>query len=121
MKLKHLLVGAMLAVSALAMLADAAARPMGGGRSFGRQSGSVSRMAPTPAATPRPAAAPSPAAPAMAPGMVAPRPASPWCVGFVAALLGFVLVSLLLIFGFFCGLFVLLSIVVILLFIFIFV
>src|SRR5471030_462523 len=61
MKLKHLLVGAMLAVSALAMLADAAARPMGGGRSFGRQSGSVSRMAQTPAPAPRPAATPSPA------------------------------------------------------------
>src|SRR5471032_2683863 len=88
MKLKHLLVGAMLAVSALAMLADAAARPMGGGRSFGRQSGSVSRMAPTPAPAPRPAASPSPAAPGVAPGMAAPRPASPWRGIVGGALLG---------------------------------
>ena len=86
MKLKHILVGAMLAVSAFAMLADAQARPMGGGRSFGRQSGSVSRMAP--ATAPRPAAAPSPAAPGVAPGMVAPRPASPWRGIVGGALLG---------------------------------
>ncbi|WP_295990104.1 Tim44 domain-containing protein [Rugamonas sp.] len=80
MKFKNLLVGALLTVSAFSMLADAVARPMGGGRSFGRQSGSVSRMAPAPAAPrPSPAATPAPSpAPGMAPGMAAPRPPSPW-------------------------------------------
>ena len=105
MKLKHLLVGAMLAVSALAMLADAAARPMGGGRSFGRQSGSVSRMAPTPAPAPRPAATPSPAAPGVAPGMVAPRPASPWRGIVGGALLGLGLGALMSQVGFGGGMF----------------
>src|SRR5471030_2306623 len=105
MKFKQLLVGAMLAVSAFSMLADALARPMGGGRSFGRQSGSVSRMAPTPAAAPRPAAAPSPAAPAMAPGMVAPRPPSPWRGIVGGALLGLGLGALMSHVGFGGGMF----------------
>jgi predicted lipid-binding transport protein (Tim44 family) len=51
--MKKFLVSMMLAITALSMIADAAARPMGGGRSFGRQSQSVRQM-------PRQAPAPSP-------------------------------------------------------------
>jgi predicted lipid-binding transport protein (Tim44 family) len=60
----------LIAVTALSAMAEAFARPMGGGRSFGRQSQSVSRMrAPAPAPVPyrqpsyqqRPAPAPMPA------------------------------------------------------------
>lgn len=48
--MKKFLVGMVLAVSALSLLGDAMARPMGGGRSIGRQSSSVSQMrAPAPA------------------------------------------------------------------------
>jgi predicted lipid-binding transport protein (Tim44 family) len=99
MKLKKLLVGATLALAALSMTAELAARPMGGGKSFGRQSQSVSRMAPrpAPAATPqqqatRPAAQP---APTPAP---APRP-SPWKGILGGALLGLGLGALLSHFG----------------------
>ncbi|MGZ5182847.1 MAG: Tim44 domain-containing protein [Ramlibacter sp.] len=52
--MKKFLVTMMLAMTALSMLADAGARPMGGGRSFGRQSAPVRQM-------PRQAPAPSPA------------------------------------------------------------
>ena len=48
--MKKFLVAMMLTVSALSLVGDAIARPMGGGRSFGRQSSSVSQMrAPAPA------------------------------------------------------------------------
>lgn len=48
--MKKFLVAIMLTVSALSLIGDAIARPMGGGRSFGRQSSSVSQMrAPAPA------------------------------------------------------------------------
>jgi len=48
--MKKFLVAMMLTVSALSLIGDAIARPMGGGRSFGRQSSSVSQMrAPAPA------------------------------------------------------------------------
>lgn len=87
MYIKKILIGAVLAVSAMSMLAEATARPMGGGRSIGRQSQSVSRM--PPAAAPAPAQrqaapAPSPAAPAAIP----PKPASPWKGILGGALLG---------------------------------
>eukprot|EP01133_Synstelium_polycarpum_P013588 gene13588-15994_t len=57
MKLKKFMVGMMLAATTVSMLGEALARPMGGGRSFGRQSQNVGRQAPAPAPTPAPAAA----------------------------------------------------------------
>lgn len=87
MKLKKILIGALLAVSALTLLAEAGARPMGGGRSFGRQSQNVGRMAPAPApGAPRPAAAPAPVQ--AAPGAIPPKPPSPWKGIVGGALLG---------------------------------
>jgi predicted lipid-binding transport protein (Tim44 family) len=87
--MKKFLVSMMLAVAALSMIAEATARPMGGSRSFGRQSQSVSRMrAPAPAPAPsqqqaqRPPAQPAPAAP-----MPQPRP-SMWKGLLGGALLG---------------------------------
>lgn len=51
--MKKFLASMMIAVTAFSMVADAFARPVGGGRSFGRQSSSVSRMrAPAPAPAP---------------------------------------------------------------------
>ncbi|MQA41429.1 Tim44 domain-containing protein [Rugamonas aquatica] len=87
MNIKKILIGTVLAVSALSMLGEALARPMGGGRSIGRQSQSVNRM--PPAAAPAPAAprqaAPTPAAP---PAAIPPKPASPWKGILGGALLG---------------------------------
>ncbi len=100
MNLKKILIGAVLAMSAFSLLAEATARPMGGGRSFGRQSQSVSRMPP--------AAAPAPQAPrqaAPAPGQIAPpaalppKPASPWRGIVGGALLGLGMGALLSHFG----------------------
>ncbi|HWJ94078.1 MAG TPA: Tim44-like domain-containing protein [Telluria sp.] len=68
--MKKFLATSLIALTALSMIAEATARPMGGGRSFGRQSQSVRQMqAPAPAPAPgfqqqRPAAAPAPMAPA---------------------------------------------------------
>ena len=87
MNMKKILIGAMLAVSAFSMLAEATARPMGGGRSIGRQSQNVSRMPPAAA----PQQAPRQAAPAAAPNTppaVPPKPASPWKGILGGALLG---------------------------------
>ncbi|MES2351008.1 MAG: Tim44-like domain-containing protein [Pseudomonadota bacterium] len=88
MNIKKILIGALLAVSALSMLAEATARPMGGGRSIGRQSQNVSRMPPATA----PQQAPRQAAPAPAPGTppaaIPPKPASPWKGILGGALLG---------------------------------
>jgi predicted lipid-binding transport protein (Tim44 family) len=90
MNFKKILVTATLALAALSMTAELMARPMGGGKSFGRQSSNVSRMAPRPApvqsptqGAQRPAAAPAPA-PAVPP---AARP-SPWKGILGGALLG---------------------------------
>ncbi len=100
MNMKKILIGAVLAVSAFSLLAEATARPMGGGRSIGRQSQSVNRMPP--------AAAPAPQAPrqaAPAPGQVAPpaalppKPASPWKGIVGGALLGLGMGALLSHFG----------------------
>ncbi|CAN7683958.1 Tim44-like domain-containing protein [Pseudoduganella sp. LjRoot289] len=99
MNMKKILVGAVLALSATAMLGEAIARPMGGSRSIGRQSQSVSKMAPTPAPTPAQArqAAPAPA-PAAAPAPI-PKPASPWKGILGGALLGLGIGALLSHFG----------------------
>ncbi|MBV6321652.1 Tim44 domain-containing protein [Duganella violaceipulchra] len=87
MNIKKILIGAVLAASALSMLGEALARPMGGGRSIGRQSQSVNRM--PPAAAPAPTAprqaAPAPTAP---PAAIPPKPASPWKGILGGALLG---------------------------------
>jgi predicted lipid-binding transport protein (Tim44 family) len=72
--MKKFLASLMIAVTALSMVAEVAARPLGGGRSIGRQSPTVARQAPAPAAAPAPqraAAAPAAVPPAAAP---APRP-----------------------------------------------
>ncbi len=82
MKMKKFLAGAMIALTALGTMSELSARPMGGGKSFGRQSSSVSSMprqtaptaaptAPTAASTAAPTAArPAAAAPAPAPAPV---------------------------------------------------
>lgn len=98
MNLKKLLVGAVLAASSLAIVAESIARPMGGGRSIGRQSQSVKQMpaqnTQAPAARPAtPAAAPTP------PAAVPPKPASPWKGILGGALLGLGLGALLSHFG----------------------
>jgi predicted lipid-binding transport protein (Tim44 family) len=91
--MKKFLASTMIAVTALSFVADAFARPVGGGRSFGRQSSSVSRMrAPAPAPAPAPyqqpgyqqRPAPAPVAPAQIP---AKRP-SMWKGVLGGALLG---------------------------------
>lgn len=92
--MKKFLVTMMLAITALSVIGDALARPMGGGRSFGRQSQSVKQMR-------APAPAPSPsqnqlqnqpqyqnqARPAPAP-MAPQKPASMWKGVLGGALLG---------------------------------
>ncbi|MBA5605974.1 Tim44 domain-containing protein [Duganella sp. FT3S] len=107
MNMKKILVGAMLAVSALSLMAEATARPMGGGRSFGRQSQSVSRMAPAPApapTAPRQAATPAPA-PVAPPAALPPKPASPWKGIVGGALLGLGMGALMSHFGMGGGMF----------------
>ena len=72
--MKKFLVTMMLAVTAVSMIAEATARPMGGKRSFGRQSQTVRQMpAPAPAQAPAMQRAPTaaPAAAAGAPGAAA--------------------------------------------------
>lgn len=95
--MKKFLASMMIAVTALSMVAEATARPMGGGRSIGRQSPAVARQqaAPAPAQAQRPAAAPAAAgAPA-----AAPKPASPWKGILGGALLGLGLGAMLSHFG----------------------
>lgn len=97
MKLKKLLVGATLALAAISMTAELAARPMGGGKSFGRQSQSVKNMAPRQAqpATPQQQNAARPAnQPTPAPAMPAKKP-SMWKGILGGALLGLGLGALL--------------------------
>lgn len=64
--MKKSLVNLMLAITMTTMVADAIARPMGGRRSFGRQSANVTQKAP-PAAPGAPMAAPGATRPAAAP------------------------------------------------------
>lgn len=97
MKMKKFLLGLMLAATALAMLAEAQAKPMGGGRSIGRQSQNVTRQAPAPAPSPSRQAAPA-ATPAPAPA-IPPKPASPWKGILGGALLGLGVGALLSHFG----------------------
>jgi predicted lipid-binding transport protein (Tim44 family) len=86
MNMKKILIGAVIAISAMSMLAEATARPAGGGRSIGRQSQNVNRMP----AQQAPQAAPRQAAPAQAPNAPqapAPKP-SMWKGILGGALLG---------------------------------
>lgn len=100
MKMKKFLVGMMLAATTVSMLGEALARPMGGGRSFGRQSQNVGRQAPAPAPTPAPAAAPRQAQPTPAPApAAAAKPPSRWKGILGGALLGLGLGALLSHFG----------------------
>jgi predicted lipid-binding transport protein (Tim44 family) len=103
MKLKKVLAVLLLAATAVSLVAEA--RPMGGGRSIGRQSQSVSRMPSQPAPSP---GAPRQAAPAPAPGAPAalpPKPASPWKGILGGALLGLGLGALFSHFGMGGGIF----------------
>jgi len=89
MNLKKILVGAVIAVSAMSLLTEAMARPAGGGRSFGRQSQNVSRMPAQPAPQPAPRqAAPAPAPAPVAPPAAAPKKPSMWKGILGGALLG---------------------------------
>lgn len=90
--MKKFLVTLMLAITALSMMADALARPMGGGRSFGRQSQSVRQM---PRQAPAPAPQPSPQygnqarpAPAPMPQPIPQKRPSMWKNVLGGALLG---------------------------------
>ncbi len=90
--MKKFLASTMIAVTALSFIADAFARPVGGGRSFGRQSSSVSRMrAPAPAPAPAPYQQPGyqrPAPAPMAPQPIPQRRPSMWKGVLGGALLG---------------------------------
>jgi predicted lipid-binding transport protein (Tim44 family) len=101
--MKKFLASMMIAVTAMSMVAEATARPLGGGRSIGRQSSNVTRQqaAPAPSQAQRPAAAP---APAPAPAAVPPRPSSPWKGILGGALLGLGLGALFSHFGMGAGL-----------------
>lgn len=107
MKMKKFLAGAMIALSAVSMMSELSARPMGGSKSFGRQSSSVSSMpkqtttAPAPTApTAAPAAAPTATRPAAAPAPAAPAPKPSMWKGILGgALLGLGLGALLSHFG----------------------
>ncbi|MTV40347.1 Tim44 domain-containing protein [Duganella radicis] len=89
MNLKKILIGAVIAVSAMSMLAEATARPAGGGRSIGRQSQNVSRMPAQPAPQPAPRQAqPAPAPAPAVPPAAAPKKPSMWKGILGGALLG---------------------------------
>jgi predicted lipid-binding transport protein (Tim44 family) len=71
MNIKKILVGATIVLTAMSTMAELSARPMGGSKSFGRQSQNVNTM-------PRQATpAPAPAAPAAAPNAARPGTAAP--------------------------------------------
>lgn len=96
--MKKVLIAAMLALASLSVVvSDADAKRLGSGGTFGKQSQSLSRPAPAPAA-PTQAAKPAPAAPAAAP-MPAPKPPSPWRGILGGALLGLGLGALMSHFG----------------------
>ncbi len=87
--MKNYLVGLMLAVTAMTMVSDVVARPLGGGRSIGRQSPTVARQAPAPAPAPTATRPATPAAPAAAPtAPIPPKPGIPWKGILGGALLG---------------------------------
>lgn len=97
--MKKLLVTMMLAITTMSMVVEATARPMGGKRSFGRQSPAAARQAtpPTPAQAPvaqRPGAA-APAAAGATGAAAAAAKSSPWKGILGGALLGLGLGALL--------------------------
>ncbi len=85
--MKKLLVSLMIAVTALSLVAEVSARPLGGGRSIGRQSPTVTRQA-TAAPAPTAARPATPVAGAPAPAAPAVKPPSPWKGILGGALLG---------------------------------
>lgn len=87
--MKKFLASMMIAMSAMAMVAETSARPLGGKRSIGQQSPNVTRQAqnPSPAAAPTAAQTQRPGAPAATPAAAAPRP-SMWKGILGGALLG---------------------------------
>lgn len=87
--MKKFLASMMIAITAMAMVAESSARPLGGKRSIGQQSPAVTRQAqnPAPAAAPTAAQAQRPGAPAATPAAAAPRP-SMWKGLLGGALLG---------------------------------
>ena len=88
MSMKKLMASLLIAVTALSMVAEASARPLGGGRSIGRQSTNVTRnAAPAPSYNTPAQQAQRPGAPMATPAPVAPRP-SPWKGILGGALLG---------------------------------
>jgi predicted lipid-binding transport protein (Tim44 family) len=96
--MKKFFASTMIAVTLLSMVAEASARPLGGGRSIGRQSQSVTRQQQAAPAAPmqrqQAAPAPAPVAPA-----VAPKPPSRWKGIVGGALLGLGLGAMLSHFG----------------------
>ncbi|MEO7493668.1 MAG: Tim44-like domain-containing protein [Massilia sp.] len=74
--MKKILLSLMLAITTFSMVAEVSARPLGGGRSIGRQSSNVTRQATPPPPSPRPAASPNaaPAAPAAMPATPVKQP-----------------------------------------------
>ena len=93
--MKKLFVSMMLVLTTLSMVNEAIARPLGGGRSIGRQSSTVSRQAPAPSQVQRPAAAPTQGAPMALPV----KPPSPWKGILGGALVGLGLGAMLSHFG----------------------
>ena len=86
--MKKFLASMMIALTALAMVAEASARPLGGNRSIGRQSPTVARQAPTAAPAPAPAQQMQrPGTPPATPAATPPRP-SMWKNVLGGALLG---------------------------------
>jgi len=88
--MKKFLASTLIAVTAFTMVAEAFARPVGGGRSIGRQSQSVRQMrAPAPAPAPAPAQRQvQPNTPAPAAAAAAPKRPSMWKNVLGGALLG---------------------------------
>ncbi|WLI89534.1 TIM44-like domain-containing protein [Massilia sp. R2A-15] len=96
--MKKFLASMMIAVTAFSMIAEASARPLGGGRSIGRQSQSVTRQQQAaPAPFQRQQAAPAPAP--MSPAAMQPKPPSRWKGMLGGALLGLGLGAMLSHFG----------------------
>lgn len=94
--MKKMLVGLMIAATTMSMVVEVAAKPMGGSRSIGRQSPTVARQAPPPAAAPNAAAkAPAAGAPAAAGAAAAAPKPSMWKGMLGGALLGLGLGALL--------------------------
>jgi len=96
--MKKLLVSMMIAMTAMSMVVEATAKPLGGGRTIGRQSPAVARQA-TPAPAPAQTQAQRPAPATAGAPAPAPKPASPWKSILGGALLGLGLGALLSHFG----------------------